>query len=138
MHCRQYTNRRSTSLIVAICCSWNHSAQTFSWRQNTATLQSLQVLRQRRSFVYCDRQRQPHSHQCRCNSVLSAKKNNVNDAPLDLTKSKKRQPKKRKAASTFSTAVCIVPPDEAWDSIQRARHLARDTSFYKVSSSYSY
>jgi len=31
----------------------------------------------------------------------------------------------------MSTAVCIVPPDDAWDAIQRARHLARDTTFYK-------
>ena len=31
----------------------------------------------------------------------------------------------------MSTALCIVPPDDAWDTIQRARHLARDTSFYK-------
>ena len=25
----------------------------------------------------------------------------------------------------------IVPPDEAWDNIQRARHMARDPTFYK-------
>ena len=31
----------------------------------------------------------------------------------------------------MNTAVCIIPPDDAWDSIQRARHLARDTTFYK-------
>ena len=48
-------------------------------------------------------------------------------------KNKRRRPRESRPASTFSTAVCIVPPDEAWDSIQRARHLARDTSFYKVS-----
>ena len=35
------------------------------------------------------------------------------------------------SASTMSTALCIVPPDDAWDTIQRARHLARDTTFYK-------
>lgn len=35
------------------------------------------------------------------------------------------------ASATMSTALCIVPPDDAWDTIQRARHLARDTSFYK-------
>ena len=34
-------------------------------------------------------------------------------------------------AATMNTAVCIIPPDDAWDSIQRARHLARDTTFYK-------
>ena len=31
----------------------------------------------------------------------------------------------------MNTAICIIPPDDAWDSIQRARHLARDTTFYK-------
>ena len=35
------------------------------------------------------------------------------------------------AAATMNTAVCIIPPDDAWDAIQRARHLARDTTFYK-------
>ena len=30
----------------------------------------------------------------------------------------------------MSTALCIVPPYEAWDGIQRARHLARDSSFF--------
>ncbi|KAL7532532.1 hypothetical protein ACHAWF_004172, partial [Thalassiosira exigua] len=33
--------------------------------------------------------------------------------------------------STMSTAVCVVPPDEAWDALQRARHLCRDGSFYR-------
>ncbi len=31
---------------------------------------------------------------------------------------------------TMDTALCLVPPDEAWDDIQRARHFARDPSFY--------
>jgi hypothetical protein len=34
-------------------------------------------------------------------------------------------------AATMSTAVCIVPPHHAWDAIQRARHMARDASFYR-------
>ena len=34
-------------------------------------------------------------------------------------------------ATTMSTALCIVPPDEAWDTIQRARHLARDRTYHK-------
>ena len=33
--------------------------------------------------------------------------------------------------ATFSTALCIIPPDNTWDTIQKARHLARDTTFYK-------
>ena len=33
-------------------------------------------------------------------------------------------------ASMF-TALCLVPPDEAWDTIQRARHIARDRTFLK-------
>ncbi|KAL7535456.1 hypothetical protein ACHAXR_006508 [Thalassiosira sp. AJA248-18] len=49
------------------------------------------------------------------------------------TKSKPKQPQQQKHhyKSTMSTALCIVPPDNAWDTIQRARHLARDTTFYK-------
>ena len=31
----------------------------------------------------------------------------------------------------MSTAVCIIPPDDAWDTIQRARHLAQDTTFFR-------
>ena len=65
-----------------------------------------------------------------------AKPNDRDDNIMSIygsAKNKRRRPKERRPASTFSTAVCIVPPDEAWDSIQRARHLARDTSFYKVS-----
>lgn len=30
----------------------------------------------------------------------------------------------------MNTALCIVPPDDAWDDIQRARHLAKDPSFF--------
>lgn len=32
--------------------------------------------------------------------------------------------------NTMDTALCIIPPDEAWDRIQRARHYARDSSLY--------
>ncbi|KAL7516653.1 hypothetical protein ACHAWX_001644 [Stephanocyclus meneghinianus] len=56
---------------------------------------------------------------------------NKNSRDEVTTKKKVKQPTKRNSISTFSTAVCIVPPDDAWDTIQRARHLARDTSFYK-------
>lgn len=33
--------------------------------------------------------------------------------------------------TTHNTAVCVVPPDDAWDTIQRARHMARDVSLYR-------
>ncbi len=33
--------------------------------------------------------------------------------------------------SSMETALCIIPPDDAWDDIQRARHLCHDTTFYK-------
>lgn len=36
-----------------------------------------------------------------------------------------------KDAATMSTALCVVPPDEAWDTIQRARHMARDRTYHK-------
>lgn len=32
---------------------------------------------------------------------------------------------------TMATALCIIPPDEAWDTIQRARHMARDRTYKK-------
>lgn len=32
---------------------------------------------------------------------------------------------------TLDTAVCIVPPDYAWDTIQRARHMANDQTLYR-------
>ena len=76
--------------------------------------------------------RRNHLH--RHNSAIFANKNNQNKySGSNRTASTSRQSRKKKTLSTFSTAVCIVPPDETWDSIQRARHLARDTSFYKVS-----
>lgn len=34
------------------------------------------------------------------------------------------------AEATLDTALCIIPPFEAWDDIQRARHYAKDPSFY--------
>lgn len=57
------------------------------------------------------------------------------------TPKKKKTPTKKKTSAkpqtppsyaTMSTAVCIVPPDDAWDTIQRARHLARDTCKYST------
>jgi len=36
-----------------------------------------------------------------------------------------------KKRPTMETALCIIPPGEAWDDIQRARHVAHDPSFYK-------
>jgi len=35
------------------------------------------------------------------------------------------------AVTTMSTALCVIPPDEAWDTIQRARHMARDRTYHK-------
>lgn len=33
--------------------------------------------------------------------------------------------------SSFRTALCIVPPDECWDTLQRARHFARDQTYHQ-------
>jgi hypothetical protein len=35
----------------------------------------------------------------------------------------------QKKASSMSTALCIVPPEEAWDTIQRARYVAKDSTY---------
>lgn len=32
-------------------------------------------------------------------------------------------------ASSYHTALCIVPPDERWDTLQRARHFAQDKTY---------
>ena len=32
---------------------------------------------------------------------------------------------------TMSTALCIIPPDAAWDTIQRARYKARDNTYHR-------
>jgi hypothetical protein len=61
---------------------------------------------------------------------LCANRSRGDDSTAERRKTRQRI---RQPRSTFSTAVCIVPPDDAWDTIQRARHLARDTTFYKVS-----
>ena len=34
-------------------------------------------------------------------------------------------------STTMATALCIIPPDETWDTIQRARHMARDRTYQK-------
>jgi len=34
-----------------------------------------------------------------------------------------------KKASSMSTALCIVPPEEVWDTIQRARYVAKDSTY---------
>jgi hypothetical protein len=33
--------------------------------------------------------------------------------------------------ASFHTALCVVPPDKAWDTIQRARYIARDKTYHK-------
>jgi hypothetical protein len=33
------------------------------------------------------------------------------------------------SGNSYDIALCIVPPDEVWDTLQRARHVARDDSF---------
>lgn len=35
------------------------------------------------------------------------------------------------SSSTMSTALCIIPPSDIWDTLQRARHAAGDGSYYK-------
>ena len=53
-----------------------------------------------------------------------------NPKGFQSSSSKKKNIIKRNDGS-MNMALCIVPPDEAWDNIQRARHLARDPTFYK-------
>jgi len=79
----------------------------------------------------------PHAHP---SLRRSASNNNGADEPLgkrrrsrDVNVNRKTSRRKNNTnnVATMNTAVCIIPPDDAWDSIQRARHLARDTTFYK-------
>ncbi|EJK65564.1 hypothetical protein THAOC_13559 [Thalassiosira oceanica] len=57
--------------------------------------------------------------------------NSAGGASIPNVSSRKRRRKLSSMPSTFASSVCIVPPDDAWDSIQRARHLSKDTTFYK-------
>jgi hypothetical protein len=126
--------------MAAACCGFNHETQSFSWNKKSSIsyFQSMEIDRMTTSLYSLHHE---YSAQDRCRisthrrhqSLLFAQKSGPDPTTRSTAKGKKRQSKKRKAMSTFSTAVCIVPPDDAWDSIQRARHLARDTSFYKVS-----
>lgn len=65
--------------------------------------------------------------------VLHAKKQRKTTNPNEINSSKgflnSKSPKEYKQG-TMDTALCIIPPDEAWDDIQRARHFAKDPSFY--------
>ena len=33
--------------------------------------------------------------------------------------------------TTIATALCVIPPETAWDTIQRARYIARDKTYHK-------
>mmetsp|Transcript_30108 Transcript_30108/g.62538 ORF Transcript_30108/g.62538 Transcript_30108/m.62538 type:complete len:723 (-) Transcript_30108:100-2268(-) len=59
------------------------------------------------------------------------KKSSSGSTKKNKSKPRSKSPSQTSLFATMSTAVCIIPPDDAWDTIQRARHLARDTSFYK-------
>ena len=47
--------------------------------------------------------------------------------PSDLTPVAYRQPN----TTAFQTALCVVPPLDKWDRLQRARHVARDPSYHE-------
>jgi len=70
-------------------------------------------------------------------NVKRPKKNGVADGKISKKKKKGFQTPATPAAyihqyqqGTMDTALCIIPPDDAWDTIQRARHFAKDPSFY--------
>jgi hypothetical protein len=83
------------------------------------------------------------------NVVLKAVKKSTIDKPIKAEQSRRKKTQNAKlkrqetpniepsglsipiTETTFATALAIVPPDEAWDSLQRARHFARDDSFLK-------
>jgi len=77
--------------------------------------------------------------------LSATQSDNDNDDSIPISKRSKRKrpslsnsnnqstsnPSSSNNMATFSTALCIIPPDNTWDTIQKARHLARDTTFYK-------
>lgn len=152
---RHHSKRKRLDLVTALLCSSvNTSTQSLSLVSKSVvplkpSLKLCDCICDSRSAsilcsrVHSDRQRRQYSTTCferifhssifhtRRNSALYARTKGGDSDPI-RSDVKKRQPRKSRTSSTFSTAMCIVPPDEAWDSIQRARHLARDTSFYKV------
>ena len=142
--------RRSRVHLIALlsCSSVNHSpSQSFSWQQisrirsprmcggaqsRTASLWSaIHCLGRCDHDIPCATRFRIAGNDSICKNNLALRANR-NSRDESMPKKKVKQPRARNSMSTFSTAVCIVPPDDAWDTIQRARHLARDTSFYKV------
>ena len=51
-------------------------------------------------------------------------------ASSKLKQEKRNSKLKPKQEATMDTALCIIPPFQAWDDIQRARHYAKDPSYY--------
>eukprot|EP00804_Cyclotella_cryptica_P014582 CCRYP_020644-RA/>CCRYP_020644-RA protein AED:0.00 eAED:0.00 QI:148/1/1/1/1/1/2/108/699 len=158
--------RRPRLHLIALlwCCTINHTPiHSFSWRR-MSTIRSSRVyggaecrtssllaaiygatvlpIHNSISFGRCVYDISCASRSCDYGNIM--RKNNLalfaskNGRDEGTTKKAARQLRKRNSISTFSTAVCIVPPDDAWDTIQRARHLARDTSFYKVTMHINY
>ena len=88
-------------------------------------------------------QQQQRHHTIQQHLQLSATQSeNDNDDSISKRSKRKRptssnnqssyhNPSTSNSRATFSTALCIIPPDNTWDTIQKARHLARDTTFYK-------
>lgn len=97
------------------------------------------------AFIISNRPRQlmskhksscPNSHALRIEedhrdkSILYAKPKRKKRASEDLNGQSKSFNADSFKQGTMDTALCIIPPDGAWDDIQRARHFARDPSFY--------
>jgi len=95
-------------------------------------------------------QHTPTSTYYRSNNPLQMAKDDNDYSLSSSSSSSKKKKKKRKKVikkgfdpsiqeskyipfnqGTMDTALCIVPPDDAWDNIQRARHLTRDPTFYQ-------
>ena len=149
----------SAILISQLLLLWDEPSSVLSFQVSPLSTTSLSSCRRRCCdgselcwHPHCQYNKPPSSsrplrHECSLH--LSSNEYNNND-DTDKVSIKKKRSKRRKISSskshttnnahetkrrtiipTMSTALCIVPPDDAWDTIQRARHLARDTSFYK-------
>ena len=105
-----------------VLCSWSRQGK-ISWQSFAFQAISQRPLRQ--TQPYLSRRCPPYVHHSATNNDF-ASSNNSDD---------KEEPTKklplRSLTSSYQTALCVVPPDDAWDTIQRARHFADDKTYHQ-------
>lgn len=88
------------------------------------------------SFGFQITSRQQHSrdrqiHQGHTSTRIHQQLNNQDQSHSNNSQTATTKKRYYSLSSSFETALCIVPPDEAWDTLQRARHFAHDQSYHQ-------